>query len=175
VLIPYLTSLYFLFNKEKNIPLRKLAIYFIILGPPSCILALSYIKTCTANINVNQLIIDMGIRFKIEYLLNTAKLNTKLLFGSGSRLNPDELEFHNNFLEIFYQSGIIGLVLYALFSILVLYNLIKKNLLYAVPFIAFTLVSSFHFSQRSRFSWIFIAFTFLTLAMDQGKLLKNSK
>lgn len=83
------------------------------------------------------------------------------LFGTGTASNPlrpDYLEYHNNFLEIFNQAGIAGLILYTFFNICVIRSLFREGILYLIPYLCYLEISFFHFTLRERINWYFFAF-----------------
>lgn len=97
--------------------------------------------------------IFLGMNYNLSHLFI-------FLFGTGSSSNPlrpSGLEFHNNFMGIFNQSGTIGLILYILFHICILRSLLKQGILYLVPYICYLELSFFHFTLRERINWYLLA------------------
>ncbi len=82
------------------------------------------------------------------------------LFGVGQSSNPmriSNLEFHNNFIGIFNQIGIIGLLIYIVLNVYIVKKLLSQGILYLVPYLCYLEVSFFHFIFRERVSWMFFA------------------
>lgn len=82
------------------------------------------------------------------------------IFGTGQTSNPLRalnLEFHNNFLGIFNQSGFFCLSIYVFLNILAMNSLWKKGWIYLVPFFSYFIVSMFHYTFRERINWLFWA------------------
>ncbi len=82
------------------------------------------------------------------------------LFGVGQTSNPlrpQHLEFHNNFMGIFNQVGIIGFVLYLILNISILRLLFKLGILYILPYACYLEMSCFHYLFRERINWCFFA------------------
>lgn len=82
------------------------------------------------------------------------------LFGVGQSSNPwriSNLEFHNNFIGIFNQIGIIGLLIYIVLNIYIIKNLVSQGILYLIPYLCYLEVSFFHFIFRERVNWLFFA------------------
>ena len=84
------------------------------------------------------------------------------LFGSGvlrREVVIGSTEYHNNFIGILNQTGVIALILYTLFCITSLIELAKKSFFCVLPFALYIITSLSLFSYRSRFMWAFLAFT----------------
>jgi hypothetical protein len=90
-----------------------------------------------------------------------------LFFGSGqdSRLDGVEkiLEYHNNFVNIFSESGVIVLLLYLYFNLVILKKLYRCGGLYLLPYVCYIFYSLFQFTLRTRMNWLFLAFTVLVI------------
>jgi len=94
-----------------------------------------------------------GASFNLNYF-------SYFLFGYGSETNPwrvDHLEFHNNFLSIFNQLGILGLILYSYLIFRHLIDLYKKNFIYIIPFLCYLFYSQLQYAFRTRNNWVFFA------------------
>lgn len=103
----------------------------------------------------------------IEYSFSNAFF---FMFGTGQASNPlriEGLEFHDNFVGIFNQTGIICLLLYVLLNIFVVYDLWKKGWFYLVPFFSYFLISLFHYTFRERFNWLFWAIIIFILSYQK--------
>lgn len=101
------------------------------------------------------------------------------LFGVGSytTVGRDNLEFHNNFFNIFNQIGIVGLIIYLYMTAIIIKELYKKGLIYIAPYACYLFYSSFHYSYRTRFNWLFLAMIIFIVMynnfLDQYKLKRN--
>lgn len=93
----------------------------------------------------------------ISYNFNNVYL---FIFGYGSETNPlreKSLEFHNNFVSIFNQVGILGLLIYSYIIFQFFHELIKKGFLYLLPFLCYLCYSEMHYAFRTRMNWLFFA------------------
>jgi hypothetical protein len=82
------------------------------------------------------------------------------LFGVGEYTNParpNGLEFHNNFIGIFNEIGVFGLLLYLYFNLSIMYSLLRKGILYLIPYLCYLEISSFHYIFRERINWLFLS------------------
>jgi hypothetical protein len=87
------------------------------------------------------------------------------LFGSGSYTvgGRDKLEFHNNFSAIFNQVGLFGFIIYLYMNIIILRGLYQAGVLYLIPYGCYLYYSMFHYSYRTRFNWLFLAFVIFVI------------
>lgn len=101
------------------------------------------------------------------------------LFGVGQASNPlrpQHLEFHNNFMGIMNQVGIIGFILYVIFNISIIRTLLKYGALYILPYACYIEVSFFHYLFRERINWCFLAVLILMTIyrkLDTLKVIEN--
>lgn len=89
-----------------------------------------------------------------------------LLIGNGSytTLSRGYLEFHNNFIALFNQIGLLGLIFYLYINIAILRLLYQKGWLYLPPYFCYLFYSMFQYSYRTRLNWLFFAIIiYLTL------------
>lgn len=110
-----------------------------------------------------------GINYNFEHVFN-------FIFGMGSETNPfrpEQLEFHNNFIGVFNQIGMLGFILYVLFNINVIRVLSRFGFLYFVPYLSYTEVSLFHYIFRERINWLFIAVLIIITAAKKIDIKKD--
>ncbi len=95
-------------------------------------------------------------------------------YGTGTR---GTLEFHNNFVALFHQVGLIGLLLYVSMNLIILRELFKKGIFYLLPYTCYLFYSMFQYSYRTRVNWLLLAVVIFVLMHDKiSKLyLKNNK
>lgn len=81
------------------------------------------------------------------------------LFGNGKYTTNGRLslEFHNNFIAIFFQVGLVGLILYLIMNVFIFRELIRRGILYLVPYLCYLYYSMFHYSYRTRINWLLLA------------------
>jgi len=81
------------------------------------------------------------------------------IFGNGTytTIVRGNLEFHNNFLAMFNQIGIIGLFFYFYMNFIIVKGLFKKGILYFFPYFCYLFYSMFQYSYRTRLNWLLIA------------------
>lgn len=94
------------------------------------------------------------------------------LLGNGKVTTEgrNNLEFHNNFIAIFFQFGFIGLLIYLYMNALIIYNLFKKGILYLIPYFSYIYYSMFHYSYRTRMNWIFLAFILVLILAKERRI-----
>lgn len=109
-------------------------------------------------VNYDGIIYDFYFRALRGIDFNTMSL-WELLIGRGEHSLHERgtLEFHNNFIALFNQTGLLGLLLYIYVNLLIIINLIKKSVLYFLPFFCYLFYSTFQYSLRTRPHWLFIA------------------
>lgn len=111
-----------------------------------------------------------GLNYNFEHVFN-------FIFGMGSETNPlrpEQLEFHNNFIGVFNQIGLLGFILYVLFNINIIRVLSRFGFLYFVPYLSYTEVSLFHYIFRERINWLFIAALIIITAAKKIDVKKES-
>jgi len=104
----------------------------------------------------------------INYNFNNIYL---FLFGCASQTNPlrpDGLEFHNNFLGIFNEIGLIGLSIYSALILSLFFELWKKGFYYLFPFICYLLYSEMHYAFRTRINWLFFGMLIFIMAYKEA-------
>lgn len=81
------------------------------------------------------------------------------LFGTGMYSNTSRgtLEFHNNLLGIFNQTGFIGSLFYIYMNIIIVRDLYRISLLHLLPYACYIYYSIFHYCYRTRINWLFLA------------------
>lgn len=156
--------LFLLFTKDPNIILYSVVVSII------SVLFIAYIYAYRGyEMQVDLIHADIVSRELGNDLLHSNFTNNfmRIFFGVGIELDSLGLEYHNNLVEIYHQSGVIALLLYVSLCVSILYDLVKQRPIYAVPFLSFIAVSMFHFILRSRFFWVLLAFIFLLLSIHQ--------
>lgn len=96
------------------------------------------------------------------------------IFGNGlmtTEYRPDKLEFHNNLMSIFCQTGVLGLGIYLYMNAVIFKELYKKGKMYLVPYCCYLFYSMFTYSYRSRANWLFLATVIFIMFHD--KILKK--
>lgn len=91
------------------------------------------------------------------------------IFGTGNytTLDRSALEFHNNFIYIFNQSGLLGLLIYVFLNLVIIYELGKKGILYLMPYGIYLFYSIFQYSYRTRPNWLFLAFIIFIIVYNR--------
>lgn len=87
------------------------------------------------------------------------------LFGTGtySNMSRGSLEFHNNLLGIFNQTGFLGALFYIYMNVIILRELYKISLLHVLPYACYIYYSIFHYCYRTRINWLFLAIVIFIL------------
>lgn len=165
----------YLFFFDINFKSRKLFLYKLMLGLGALIAFtlliykmyqhMIHIRQGQSPIDVPNILGDFyfralrGMDFELMNLWD-------LLFGNGTYTTSirGSLEFHNNFIAIFNQIGLLGLIFYFYVNGLAIVQLCKKGYLYLFPFFCYLFYSMFQYSYRTRVHWLFIAvIIFLTI------------
>jgi hypothetical protein len=87
-----------------------------------------------------------------------------IAFGNGYLQNKIKLlEYHNNYLGLLQQCGIVSPILYAGIEFGILYVLSLRGKLPALMYLLFMAYGNFHYTIRTRMTWVWVPFIILLL------------
>ncbi len=88
--------------------------------------------------------------------------------GDGTHSNAGISEFHNSYLEIIGMTGVIGVILFIIFTFRLIKTLSIDRLLWALPF-ALYIYGLAGFGLRRLPNWVFIGFMLVLAALPQTR------
>lgn len=87
-----------------------------------------------------------------------------MTYGMSAR---GTLEFHNNFIALFHQFGLVGVFLYLFMNLIALKELYKKGLAYLLPYFCYLFYSMFQYSYRTRVNWLLLTIVIFIIMCDK--------
>ena len=105
---------------------------------------------------------DSDVSSRSGHIITELSAPSVLFLGTGkNRTSMENLEVHNDFLGLIYQTGIVSGILFVVACVGILLNLYRQKPYHVLTFLPYIAFGMFHYTFRPRIVWVFLAFFIL--------------